>query len=171
MINKIETKISKYNSGFTMMELVFYITAIAGIVVLSVVLLLNMTRTKEKINGISLLNQNARLISQRVESFIKEADAINLPLDGEVGQSLSLALSDAEKNPTIFSIIGDSFCVKVGDDIWRAISSSSVKIENIEFTNNKGSVQLKISLAHTKQLGNTKYEVLSDWQNTFTIKP
>lgn len=86
-------------NGFSLIELILYVALLAIVVTTMVVFGVNVVLIRSKVRVEQEVIANARLASERINFEIRNASGVN-----SVGaQSISLANSDATKNPTVIS--------------------------------------------------------------------
>jgi Tfp pilus assembly protein PilW len=125
----------KQTTGFTLIELILYLSLLV-ILYLSLFSFLTMAfagRTKSE--AISEVEQQGGQIAEIITQTIRTADSINLPAAGASGSTLSLAFTDASKNPTIFQITNNALTIKIGSAAAVPLNNSHVLVSNMVFAN------------------------------------
>jgi len=129
----------KKSAGFTLIELLLYI-AVLTIIISSVVIFSSWAikaGTKTKINA-SVVN-NARQATDTIIYEIRKSKGVYTPTSNFTGHPGQLSLEQASLDPTEtatyidFFLCGDSLCLKREDADPITITSSEVKISNLQF--------------------------------------
>jgi len=116
------------------------------------------------------VGQNARFALAQIASSIRNAESINTPLIGENGQTLSLAFTDSNKNPTIFSLSDGYLMVQEGSDDPVALNSEHVRFTNLLFTNiSYDDTPGTIRISATINFFNPGERKVYDFQQTFYL--
>lgn len=167
----MKIKFVKKIRGFILVEFIVYLLIAVALVTFAVNYIVIISFSKAKIDGAYVAGQDAKIIFSKIEKSIKSASAVNVPTSGASGASLSLAMSDVSKNPTIFQLSGDALTMKEGAGAAQVLHSPQIKAQNIKFYNFSGSVQVQLTLAYVRLLGDSNYQVVSNWQNTYSLRP
>lgn len=157
--------------GLSLLEIVLYMGITVIVLGLAVLYINFLIFSKHKIEGIYLVDQDMRHISRNVEKFVKSAVSINSPTEGVSANSLSLEMADGPENPTLIYLSDSSLYIQQGLDSARVYNGREVKIKSLIFENNGDNIQMKVSADFNRQIGNKLYQVISDWQNSFTLRP
>jgi len=124
--------------GFTLIEILIYTTIVAIFLVAAVNFSLDIIEGKAKARSMREVQQNTRFSIERMTQEIRRASGINL------GQSvfdthpgiLSLAMPEAEKNPTIFDLSLDgALRITQGTSTPEILTTNQVATTNLVFTN------------------------------------
>lgn len=167
----MKIKLFKKTRGFALVEFIIYLLIVTALITVAVNYILVVSFSKAKIDGTYIAGQDAKIIFFQIERLIKSASSINLPANGTNGTSLSLVMSDVSKSPTIFQVSGNALTIKEGAGATQVLHSPQIKVQNIKFYNFAGSVQVQLTLAYARLLGNNNYQVVSSWQNTYSLRP
>ena len=125
-------------SGFTLVELIIYM-AIMGLVVTALVSFnLSIGEARNKSEVIEEVNANVRDSLKIVKRLVQSASAINTSTSvfGSDPGSVSLAMNDASKNPTIISLTADDGIIQVkeGSADPLQIMSNDVSVTSFIFS-------------------------------------
>jgi len=119
----------KSNPGFSLMELLLYIS-ILSIVSISVVGFLSETyRYYYNVKFKGNVSQNLRFVSQVIEQGVRQASGIN-----GASTTLSLAMNDSTKNPTIFGLENGYVYKKEGSSEKLYLNDQSIQVTTIDFS-------------------------------------
>src|SRR3989344_533729 len=99
MIKKIKT-----NGGYTLIELLLYVSLSAVMLLAISMTLSTFLEAKIKNQTISEVNGGGVQVMQFITQTLRNAIGINSPAIGTNGASLSLSVVDPAKDPTIFDL-------------------------------------------------------------------
>lgn len=136
--------------GFTLIELVVYISIVSGVLLIAVVLSIDLLRGRAKSTALEVVNQNGRLVLERITTVVRNANLVNA-VDSVFGTSpgrLSLQMPDGAVNPTVFDVSGATLRVAEGTGTPVPLTSPDVEVTSLIFTylNQTGSEGIRISL-------------------------
>ncbi len=161
-------------SGSTLIELLIYI-AVLGIILLVVTDLLSQTlEASVKSQVRNEVEENSRLIFERIKYDVRRANAITIPANlGETQNSLTLTING---QPLTFSKIGNALFITNGL-ISDPITTNEVVVDSISFQkigskleSNGGKPTLKINLI-LRGLRTTKQGTLTkSWATTLGLR-
>lgn len=136
--------------GFTLIELVVYISIVSGVLLIAVVLSIDLLRGRAKSTSLIVVNQNARLALERMTAAIRNANLVNAGSStfGSHPGSLSLQMPDSAVNPTVFDVSGGAMRVTEGTGSAQSLTSPDIEVTSLLFTylNQTGSEGIRISL-------------------------
>lgn len=128
-------KINKIEWGFSLIELILYVALLVIIVTSLVVFGVNVVLIRSKVRVEQEVITNARLVSKRINYEIRNASGVN-----SVGMnSISLASTDAARNPIVISFINGRVTVgwgSVGNCPTTApcfLTSNDVTVQSLQF--------------------------------------
>jgi len=130
----IKIKKSKYFSrqaGLTLVELLIYIgiLAVSGALIGGTVYLVSKSQIKNRIEND--LSTQMRFIEENLRQKIESARSVN----SASGSTLSLAMSDSSKNPTVFSLSGDTLTLQEGTgNIVTLNDATKIKVSSLSFS-------------------------------------
>jgi len=124
--------------GFTLIEILIYTAMVAIFLVTAVNFSLDVIEGKAKARSMREVQQNSRFAIEKMTQEIRRAEDINLAesvFDTHPGV-LSLAMPEAEKNPTVFDLSLDSALrITQGTSTPEILFSNQVAATNLVFTN------------------------------------
>ena len=151
-MSKVKRQISNQQRGFTLVELILYI-AIVSIFMTAVIMFTSdiiYGRVKSQVH--QEVNQNIRLASKRIMFEIRNASAVNTV----GGSSISLASTDASRNPTVIDVDVPSGRLRIWYGSSGAcpasapcfLTSNKVTVSPLTFTDlsASGSTNIKFSI-------------------------
>lgn len=161
--------------GFSLIEFIIYFALIALLLVIFSAIVVNLFLTKIKFNIVDEINQNGRLVLERILKEGGNALAINQPLSGGTANALSLAVVDGAKNPTIFDVLNGYLRIKQGASLPVELTSQVVFVEqfivsNITKAGASGTFRIELSL-QPRDTGSKKfYEAQRTFFSTANIR-
>ena len=115
--------------GFTLIEVLIYITVSASMLMVVVGFVGWIMRVRNKVTIESKVEQNARYVMARMVNEIRHADDLTV-----VDQNtLSLQVSDPEKNPTVFDLSDGVLYMSQGTGDLISITGNDVKVGEVLF--------------------------------------
>jgi Tfp pilus assembly protein PilW len=135
----IKNKIKNKNSGFTLVELLLYITIASVIVGVVSSFLMMILSSQVKNQAVAEVEQNGRRATRLIAQAIRNSTNINSPaISAATSSSLSLQMADASKNPTIFNTSNGYIFITEGTSTTLNITSPRTVVSNLIFTNMTG---------------------------------
>jgi len=138
-------------SGFTLLELLVYIGIVVVVITAVTALTIDLLRGRAKATSLEVVNQNARLVLERMTTAIREANLVNR-LDSVFGSSpgrLSLEMPIVGQNPTVFDVVANELRITEGSGgVATPLTSPDVEVASLTFThlNQATSEGIQISL-------------------------
>ena len=123
--------------AFTLIEILIYTTIVAIFLVTAINFSLDIIEGKTKARSMREVQQNTRFAIERMTQEIRRAEGINLAesvFDAHPG-ILSLAMPEADKNPTIFDLSFGALRMTQGSSTPEILFSNQVEATNLIFTN------------------------------------
>lgn len=166
---------NKSKRGFTLIEVIIY----AIVVTLILIVVINFTWTiiqgQRKNTSHQEVEQNGHLLLEIISRNIRSAQAINSPTIGNSGEALSLSMSEAEKNPTIFDLSDGVLRIKQGLSGPFNLTTNQVEIKNLSFINLSRTDQPQVikiffTLAYKNPSGQFEYRAEADFTTTITLR-
>jgi len=147
-----------HQKGFTLIEVILYITifamiigAIAGLTILTV-------SQRQKNEVISSVNYQGEAVLSLLSQTIHQASSINAPSLGTSSGALSLTMPTQSVNPTIFSSYNDGSTTHLeisqgSPAVNSYLTNSHVTLSNLNFSNlglsgTRGSIQISFTLSY-----------------------
>ena len=158
----------KLKKGFTLLELLLYISlySILMMSVVSVLLMILQVRVKNK--TIAEVDQQGIQIMQMMTQKIRNANVINTPATGATGNSLSLDMPGTTNDPTIFDVTNGQVRIKEGSGNYIVLNNSLVTVSNFSISNlsranTHGNIRVEFTITYTNTTGRSEY----DYSKTF----
>lgn len=160
--------------GFTLIELILYVGVAAFVLTAAVSFAALLIRTQTKNRTIAEVNEQGTLVMQTISRAIQTANSINSPLAGVSATQLSLTMSDATKDPTIFGVSSGAFQVQEGVDI-NNLTNSKVSIVNPLFSNlsrtgTAGAIKIEFTIAHTNSENRSELDYQKTFETTVSLR-
>lgn len=162
--------------GFTLIEALIYFGILAILLLAVGVILFQVLLSKSKAETIQEVSQNARAITERISDRVRNAQSISSPSIGQTASTLTLAMTDSSKNPTVFDVSSGLMRIKEGAATAQGITSGQVKVTSISFTNvsytgTAGSVRIAITISASSTSLFKEYNYQETFYTTVTIRP
>lgn len=168
---------SSKGNGFTLIELLIYIVIIGGVTVTFLSYSLSVAQSRNKTYVVQEVQANARVAMEIISQRIRAASAVTSPINGNAGSSLTLVMSDPNKNPTIIDENANgALQMKEGaSGAYVPITSSRVKVTNLVFTNLSGNsprenIRIELTLAYDNSAGDVEYNYSQSLQTTVSVR-
>lgn len=137
---------TKNNHGFTLIEILLYISLLTLMISMVVPLVVNVISTGSKSVTQQILNTETRWLAMRIGLIIRESKAINVDSSFDVNLSNSpgafLSLVDVTNQTVQIDVLNGRVRVKYGSGQFEYLSSSEIVVTNLRFENNS-SIDLK----------------------------
>ena len=105
----------KYNSGgFTLVEILLYVTITATIMISISILLQTLLEGRVRNQTAAEVEQQGTQVMQAITQSIRNAQGVNSPSIGTSGESLELDVVIGGDNPTTFDVAGGIFRITEG---------------------------------------------------------
>lgn len=139
--------------GFTLIELLLYISLTAVLLITLSIFLSTMISNRTKHQVISEVESSGAQIVSQISTSIRNAAAINNPLQFTNSSSLSLDMITVANNPTIFSAAGGVLTKQEGNAGAINLHSTRISTTNLSFTNmsrdnTPGNIKFTITLEY-----------------------
>ena len=162
--------------GSTLIEFLIYIGIVGAILVAIGAAGLNVLFGKAKLSAALEVHENSRMAMERMLSIARNASAILSPAPGITAGVLSLQVSDASKNPTVFDLSDGAVRIKEGSSPPRYLTGSSTTVTNLDFANVSypsapGTVRIALSASTTNQGKRAEYDFSGKYYGTANIRP
>jgi len=165
----------KINKGFTLIELVIYISLVSimllGIASFTKIIL--QTRTRNQV--IAEVEQQGIQIAQILTQTIRNAENIIQPTPSNTNNNLILDVFDASKDPTIFSLNSNIINIKEGAGSQINLNNSRVEVQDLTFQNfsrldTSGIIKFSFSLNYNNQSGRPEYNYSKVFYGSISLR-
>lgn len=135
----------KHNRGFTFIETILYVGILSIFITGVVNYALNFITIRTKSNVAQEVNDNLRLVMDRLSYEIRNATTLN----SVSATTLSVGTSETSRNPTVLSLINGQIFIKLGTGTSQPLTSDLVNISNLTFTNLSSGDTKSINISYT----------------------
>lgn len=147
------------NKGFTLIEVLIYITIIGIVVSGFIVFALSINSSRAKTYVVQEVQANARVALDLISQKIRLADDVVIPTEGNSGSSLEIDMPGPDPNLT-FSVTGGVLGIAEGVGDPTPITSDEVDVSNLNFTN----------LAESGERDNIRVEITVEYRNPESVE-
>lgn len=159
-----------------MIEMLIYITLVAGILITATSFAWSIIDSRTKAHAAQEIQQNGRLIINKIVNETRSALNINAPVIGASGSQLSLESSDGATDPIIFNLTGQDLTIQRGAGSAINLNSDRVLVtglvfENLSLFNNKSrDVNLTLTLEHLNPDNRQSWEYSETFRATIELR-
>lgn len=165
----------KNKKGFTILELLLYI-GIVSIMIMAIsgfIQMIFFARVKNQ--TIAEVEQQGMQVTQAITQAVRNASAINSPVVGASGSTLSIATYSGAKNPTLFDLSGSILQTKEGAGAYIPLTSSRVLVSGLSFRNlslagTPGTVQVQFTVTHVNAGNKNEFNYSKTFYATANIR-
>ncbi len=125
----LKIKDKGFKGGFTLFELIIYITILAMIGTVGAAVLNYSLSTKTKVGRLSEVNLNVERAMLQMVDRVHTSQSIT-----GASSTLILKMADASKNPTVFALSSEAVTIQEGVGSALAITPPTVTIISLQFT-------------------------------------
>ena len=155
-------KYLKYKKGFSLVELLLYIS-IASILLLAISVFFSfLLRARIKNQVIAEVEQQGLSVMHLMTQTTRNAEAIILPVQSVSAPSLSLQFPSSSIDPTFFDLSSGSIRIKEASGIPVSltnsrITASALQFQNLSRTNTPGIIRIQFTLTSVNPGGRSEY--------------
>ena len=163
------TTMNLHQKGYTLIELLLYITILGSLLFGVSTFFITSTSARVKNESIAEVDRQGALAMDYITQTIRNASSITSPAAGASGSSLTLVVPTSALSPTVFSLSSSALQVQEGASAAVRLTNTKVQISSLTFKNlsrsgTSGIVQ--VSFVVTRVNANNRNEY--DYQKTFT---
>jgi len=152
----------KNNRGFTLVEVLLYVSIVSVLVLVMSIFLFMLLEAKTKAETIWEVNSEGARVMRIITQIVRNAETINVPVPGASGTIMTLAMNDSSKNPTVFSSSGSNIQIKEGTGATISLTAGKFSIsdlvfENLSRTNTPGVVKIMFTMNRKNISGRKEY--------------
>ncbi len=163
------------NSGFTLVELLLYIS-IASIIVFTSASMLQFTlQSRVKNQTIAEVEQEGAQVMQLITQTIRNGTLINSPTIGNSGASLSVNVVTGSNSPTVFDLSSSAMRIKEGAGVAVNLTSSKVTVSNLNFQNlsragTPNTIRVSFTITYTNSSGRNEYSYTQKFYGSASLR-
>ena len=166
---KQHNKQRRSQKGYTLIELILYITVLGSLLMGISLFFVTATSARVKNQTIAEVDRQGTTALEYVTQTIRNASSITSPAAGGTGSSLTLVVPTSSLSPTIFSVSSGVLQVQEGASAAVGLTNSKVTISSLTFKNlsrsgTPGVVQVSFIVTRVNAGNRNEY----DYQKTFT---
>lgn len=160
----------KKEKGFSLIELLLYVS-IAAIVVLVVSgLLYTILQARVKNQTIAEVDQQGAQLVQIINQIVRNSQSVNSPTSGS-SNSLSLGQTNASVNPTVFDLSSGVLRITEGSGSAVPLTNSRVSISGLTFQNLSDSIKFQFTISHINSGSRSEYDYTKNFYGTANVRP
>lgn len=166
---------TKNTAGYTLIELLLYIT-LAGMLLVSLTVFFGMSvDARIKTQSVTEVNQQGASAMSYIQQTVRNATSISAPAAAASAASLTVVVPTASLSPTIFNLSGSILQVKEGTAAAIALTNDDVRVTNLTFTNlsrsgTDGVVRISFTMERTNTAGRNEYSYSKTFTTTVAIR-
>ena len=166
----------KSGVGFTLIEVLIYITLVAGILIMATGFAWNIINSRTKAFVVQEVAQNSRFIMEKIVQSTHQATDITVPTVGNSDSRLELVMKNNKQDPTIFFLDGNTLKMRQGKGPELDLSSSSVRVSTIKFDNlstpNDKTKNIKVTLTieHINPDNRQEWQFSDSFETTIELR-
>lgn len=166
---------SKSAHGFTLVELLLYISISAIILLVTSAFLATLLQSRIKNQTIAEVEGQGMQTMQIITQTVRNADTINSPIPGISATSLSINTITAGNNPTIFDLGSGAIQIKEGLATVVPLLNSRIIATNLSFANlsrasTPGTIRIQFTLTHRNPEGRNEYNFSKTFTGSATLR-
>ena len=174
-MSKITKQKIKNNRGFTLLELLLYIS-IAGVILLVVSIFLSaLLQSRIKNQTVSEVEQQGAYVMQLITQTIRNAEGITSPAQGISNTSLTLDVADLTDDPTAFDL--SSGVIRITEGVGSPvnltnsrINASGLSFQNLSKTDTAGIIRIIFTLTHINPEGRNEYNFSKTFYGSASLR-
>lgn len=167
---------SPTQKGFTLLELVIYITLVVGILVTATTFAWNIVNSRTKAFAVQEVQQNGRYIMDKITQTVRGAQDITTPGTGTSGTTLEVVVRDVAKDPIIFVLSGGELSMSAAGGTTYNLHSGAITVSVLQFTNVSSTddasrnVQVQLTLEHKNPENRSEREFSETFITTIELR-
>ncbi|MFA6524370.1 MAG: hypothetical protein WC264_02190 [Candidatus Paceibacterota bacterium] len=153
----------KNNNGYTLIELMLYISLAVGMLLVISIALSTFFDSRIKNQTILEVDQEGMQVMQIITQTIRNANSVNFPIFGTNDTSLSLSVINPALDPTVFALLGNE--INIAEGLNPAVSltnnlrviASGLLFENLSRNLTPNTIGISFTLSHINPSGRNEY--------------
>lgn len=155
-------KLSTAQPGFTLVELLLYVSIAAIILLITSLFLSTLLESRIKNQTIAEVDQQGIAVMQLITQTARNAEAITSPAVGASASTLTLDVVTAPSDPTIFDL--SSGVIRITEGVGSAtaltnshVTASAVTFRNLSRTGTPGTIRIQFTITYVNPSGRNEY--------------
>ncbi|MBL1434245.1 hypothetical protein COB87_001585 [Candidatus Wolfebacteria bacterium] len=150
------------NKGFSLLELLLYISISASLLLAVSSFLGILLQARVKNQTIAEVDQQGIQVVQLITQSIRNSKGVNSPATSTTATLLSLSATNSVNDPTIFDVANSIFRITEGTSTPMLLTNSRVTVSSLEFhnlsrTDTAGIIRIKFNISHVNPEGRNEY--------------
>ena len=169
-------KKSAYTKGFTLVEMVLYVSLCSIFLLTLSTLLTFLLETRVRSQAIAEVNQQGSQIMNMMTQTIRNGRSIQVPSIGTSSSILSITTAVPLRNPTIFDVSNGVMRIKEGSNSAIPLTNSRIKVSAINFQNVSSSastekiIRISFTIDHVNLGGRSEYTFTKTFGGSATLR-
>lgn len=152
------------NRGFTLLEIILTVGILFTIILTVSLVYSILLQTRIKNQTIAETEGQAAFAMQGMLQTIRNSVSITDPAAGSTGSSLTLAVADPAKSPTVYDMSAGAVRIKEGSSSAVALTNtritiSSLTFQNVSATGSAGSIRVQFTVTSANNSGRNEYDI------------
>lgn len=161
--------------GFTLIELLLYVAIVSVVVLATSVFLQLIFESRSKNQVIAEVEQQGAQVMQAITQTIRNSTAVNSPALGSSSSSLSLAVLDGTKSPTIFDLSAGTIRITEGSSspvnlTSSLVTASSLTFQNLSYTGTPNTIRIQFTITYINTSGRFEYQFTKTFYGSANIR-
>lgn len=163
------------SSGFTIVELLLYISISASVLVAGSLFMATLFSGRIKHQAILEVEQQGFMLMSSITDSLRSAEFINSPTAGNSASTLSLDVLTAGNDPTSFGLSGATAQITEGVAAPITLTNSRVTVSSLSFQNlsrsgTPGTVRVSFTLTHVNPSNRQEYNYQKTFYGTSSLR-
>lgn len=165
----------KSGAGFTLIEIILYLTLTTIMISILGGIGVNVLLSNAKAHAREEVGYNAHFVFEKIERVIHEAESITGPTGNATSSTLTLTMSDAEKDPTVVTVTEGVVTITKGIGPALALTASEVTVTDLTFSDvsfpgMSPSVRIEMTIEAFNPEGRKAYEARETLYTTVNLR-
>ncbi len=162
--------------GFTLVEMVLYVSLCSIFLLTLSTLLTFLLETRVRSQAIAEVNQQGSQIMNMMTQTIRNGRSIQVPSIGTSSSTLSITTAVPLRNPTIFDVSNGVMRIKEGSSTGIPLTNSRIKVTAINFQNVSSAastekiIRISFTIDHVNLGGRSEYTFTKTFNGSATLR-
>lgn len=163
------------HKGLTLVELILYVAIVSVVILATAVFLQLIFESRVKNQVIAEVEQQGLQVMQIITQTVRNSTAINSPTQGSNESSLSVAVLDNAKNPTVFDLSSGAIRITEGAtspvNLTSAqVSASSLTFKNLSYTGTPSTIRIQFTITYINASARNEYQFTKTFYGSANFK-